>query len=136
MGGAAIIGASVYVGFTRLDIEVEENAYEAGLQFDAARKKQNELGWRVELPRNVKAGAVVIPVDVKDAHGKAVQEAAVELQIYRMGDRKVRTYRCTSSADGRYTADVNLDRPGYWAARIRVDRRNDSLRFDDTINVQ
>jgi len=135
LGGFVIVGVSIYIGIAKRDVEVEDNAYEAGLKYDAVNKRETELGWRVELPRNVKSGSGVLAVKVVDAKGAAVTGAAVNLRLHRMGDSRVQSYRCAAS-EGRYTVAVNLDSPGYWEAMVRVDRQDDSQHFNNTFFVQ
>lgn len=136
LGGIGIIAASVAVGIAVRDGEVEENAYEAGLRFDATMKRETELGWRVELPRSVRSGSVVIPVDVLDRNGSGVRDATVNIELGRMGGHETRTYPCSSIGIGRYVADVKLDTPGYWEANVRVAKKSDSIRFNEKIYVQ
>lgn len=135
LGGFVIVGVSIYIGIVKRDVEIEDNAYEAGLKYDSVNKRQAELGWRVELPRNVKSGSGVLAVKVVDAKGAAVTGAVVNLRLHRMGDPRVRSYSC-AAGDGRYTVAVNLDSPGYWEAMVRVDRRDDSQHFNNTFFVQ
>ncbi len=130
----SIIGASLAIGISMRDVEVEDNAYEAGLHFDQACKQQAALGWRVDLPREIKSGNPAIPIDVLDRRGGPIRDAEVVLELSRRGGHDVQAYRCTG--DGRYWADVSVTASGYWDARIRVTRQNDSLRFEDTIYVQ
>lgn len=135
LGGFVIVGVSIYIGIAKRDVEVEDNAYEAGLKYDAVNKREAELGWRVELPRSIKSGAGVLAVKVVDGNGTPVTGAAVNLQLHRMGDHQVKSYQCASS-EGRYTAAVNLISPGYWEAMVRVDHQNDSQHFNNTFYVQ
>jgi hypothetical protein len=135
LGGFAIVGVSIYAGVVARDVEVEDNAYEAGLRYDSVNKREAELGWRVELPRNIKSGAGILDVKVLDAKGATVTDAVVNLRLHRMGDPRVRSYRC-AAGEGRYTVAVNLDSPGYWEAMVRVDRQDDSQHFNNTFFVQ
>jgi len=136
LGGIGIVAASVAVGIAVRDDEVEQNAYEAGLRFDATMKRQAQLGWRVELPRNIRTGSVVIPVDVLDRNGVAVRNATVNIELSRRGGHETQTYPCSTIGNGRYAADVNLKTPGYWDANVRVARQGDALHFNETIYVQ
>ncbi len=134
IGAMGIIGASLAVGISTRDVEIEDNAYEAGLHYDQACKRKAELGWQVHLPRTVTAGSSVIPVEVHDRTGAKIRDADVVLELDRRGSHDVRAYRCTNN--GRYEAAVKLDTPGYWDARIQVTRRNDTIRFEEAIYVQ
>jgi len=135
LGGFIIVGVSIYIGIAKRDVEVEDNAYEAGLKYEAVTKRKTELGWRVELPRSVKSGAGELAVKVLDAKGDSVTGATVQLRIHRLGDPRVRSYQCSNS-EGRYTTAVNLDSPGYWEAMVQVDHQNDTQHFNNTIYVQ
>jgi len=134
-GVMLIVGASIYIGISLRDVEVEENAYEAGLKYEAVNKREAELGWRVELPRSVKSGVEVMTVKVVDSNGAPVTGAVVQLRLHRMGDHRMQSYQC-ANGEGHYTAAVNLDSPGYWEAMVRVDRQNDSQQFNNRIYVQ
>jgi nitrogen fixation protein FixH len=137
LGGFVIIGGSVYIGYSLRDGEVVDNAYEAGIRFDETVKKQAQLGWQVDLPRTVNAAkedVSIVTVSVKDRVGKALKDATVSLEVNRMGSTSVRTYQC-SGGNGRYTAPVAFDAPGYWEARVHVARGEDTIRVDDTINI-
>jgi nitrogen fixation protein FixH len=138
IAGFGIVGASVYVGYALRDGEVVDNAYEAGIKFDEATKKQAQLGWQVELPRTMstaKEDVTIMTVLVKERDGKGLTDATVLLELNRMGNRIVRTYQCSGGSNGRYTASVVFDEPGYWETRVHVARRGDSLTFDDNINI-
>jgi len=138
LGGFIIIGASVYIGHAVIDTEVVDNAYESGLKFDETLKRQKELGWTVELPRMLHVGktdSAEVTVSVKDRTGMALKDAMVERVLNRMGSRNIRTYKCTGGKEGLYATQVNFDATGYWEAKVRVAHLNDSLIFDDKINV-
>jgi nitrogen fixation protein FixH len=138
LGGFAIIGASVYIGYAVIDTEVVANAYEAGLKFEETIKRQKELGWTVELPRLLHAGntdSTEVTATVKDRTGAALSGATVEVELNRMGSRNIRTYKCTGGKEGLYATQVNFDATGYWEAKVRVAHLNDSLIFDEKINV-
>jgi len=135
LGGMIIVSVSIYIGIAKRDVEVEDNAYEAGLKYDAVNRREAELGWRVELPQRVKSGSGVMAVKVVDAKGAMVTGAAVNLRLHRMGDHQVQSYRC-ATGEGQYTVAVNLDSPGYWEAMVRVDRQNDSQQFNNMFYVQ
>jgi nitrogen fixation protein FixH len=137
LGGFMIIGGSVYIGYSLRDGEVVNDAYESGIHFDETIKKQAQLGWRVELPRTLKTGkedVSILAVAVKDRSGRGLKNATVSLEMNRMGSRSVRTYQCTG-ADGRYTVPIAFDAPGYWETRVHIARGEDTLTFDDTINI-
>jgi len=136
LGGIGIVAASVAVGIAVRDQEVEENAYEAGLHYDAALKREAALGWRVELPRNVRSGEVVIPVDVLDRNGAAIPDATVDLELSRAGGHAPRIYRCSGIGNGRYAADVKLEESGCWEATVHVARKGDTIRFNEKIYAQ
>ncbi len=136
IGGTSIIGASIAIGISVRDVEVEENAYEAGLKYDQTLKRKAELGWQVNVPANLKSGTVALPVDVLDGSGTVLQNAVVSVELSRTGGHQAKTYSCSNTTDGRYVAEVNLDAPGYWDAWVRVDRLKDSLRFNRRIFVQ
>jgi nitrogen fixation protein FixH len=136
--GLVIIGSSVYIGYAVRDVEVVDNAYEAGLKFDEIAKKRSELGWNVELPRTIrvqKATSSVVTVSVTDRVGAALRGATVDLELNRMGSREVRTYRCNVGKEGRYSAPVVFNKTGYWEARVHIARSGDSLVFDEQIDV-
>ena len=130
----SIIGASIAIGISSRDVEVEDNAYEAGLHFDQTSRRKAELAWQVTMPRSLKTGNAVIPIDVVDRTGAMLHDAEVVLELDRRGGHEVHAYRCTG--DKRYLASVQLDTPGYWDARVQVTRGNDSVRFEDAIYVQ
>ena len=138
IGGLVIIGASVYIGYAVRDREVVDNAYEAGLKFDEVAKKKEELGWKVELPRVLHVGAgesAVVMVVITDRAGAGLANATVDIDLNRMGNRQVRTFHCTADKAGRYSVPVHFEAPGYWDVRVHVARLQDSLVFDDQINI-
>lgn len=136
IGGLLIVGVSIYAGIAARDVEVEDNAYEAGLRYDQTRKREAELGWCVSMPRSIRTGKASIPVDVIDRASAPIRDAAVEVELSRRGGHQARTYRCSGSGDGRYKVAAKFDEPGYWDARVRVTRQGDSLRFEKTMHVQ
>jgi len=138
LGGFVIIGASVYIGYVVRDGEVVDNAYEAGLKFDEVAKRRQELGWNVELPRSLHVGkeeSAVVTVMVTDRTGSGLNDATVDIDLNRMGNRHIRTFHCVADKAGRYSVPVHFDAPGYWEARVHVARLQDALIFDDHINV-
>lgn len=135
--GFGIVAFSIYTGVAVRDMEVADNAYETGLKFDEIARKHKELGWKVELPRTLRAGAAeatTVTVSVTGRSG-AVPGATVDVTLNRMGSRNAKTYRCSGGKDGRYTASATFDAPGYWDARVRVAHQGESLTFDDQINI-
>jgi nitrogen fixation protein FixH len=131
-----VIGASVAIGILSRDIEVEENAYEAGLHFDHVRHRQAALGWKVELPRNANRGETELVIRVLDRDNAGLGNASVELQLSRMGEHRVSTYQCVGTGNGGYRAHVGFDRAGYWDAQVLVRSKNDTLSYSDKIDVQ
>jgi nitrogen fixation protein FixH len=136
IGGLCITGASIYVGIGKRDVEVEENAYDAGLRYDEMIKKKEALGWKIEVPKTLKVGDQRLDVGLFDSNGRGIPDATVELRLYRRGGNSIRKYRCTVRGSGHYSAMIQLDTPGYWDVREEVERAGDSVRFDNTIYVQ
>ncbi len=130
----SIIGASIAIGISHRDIEVEDNAYEAGLHFDQACRRKAELGWQVRVPHDLKAGSAAIPVEVIDRSGAPLRDATVVLELDHRGGHEVHTYRC--AGNGPYRAEVTLEASGFWDTRVQVSREKDSIRFEDTVYVQ
>jgi hypothetical protein len=133
-----MIGSSVYIGYTHRDGEVADNAYETALKFDEINKRKQELGWKVELPRVLNMGngdSIMVTAVITDRSGAGLSDASVDIDLNRMGDRQVRTFHCISDKAGRYSVPVHFYAPGYWEARVHVACRQDSLMFDDQINV-
>jgi len=136
LGGMGIIGASIAVGVSHRDVEVVDNAYASGLKFDQARKRAEELGWKVELPRSFPKGDAGLELVARDRSGAALSNARVTLRTFRLGTRAVQTCDCTSRGEGRYAAPVRFDAAGLWSAQVQVSVNNDSVVFENNISVQ
>lgn len=136
LGGMGIIGASIAVGVAKRDVEVVDNAYETGLKYDQTRKRGEQLGWKVELPRTVPRGDAGLQLTVRDRSGSALPGAQVTIRTFRLGDRKVQTCDCVNRGDGRYAAPVRFDAAGSWATEVRVAMNDDVQIFENTISVQ
>lgn len=134
--GMGIIGASIAVGVAHRDLEVVENAYETGLKYDQVRKRSEELGWKVDLPRVLQRNDAGLDMTVRDGSGAALPNARVTLRTFRLGTRNVQTYECVSRGEGRYTAPVRFDAAGSWSAEVRVAVQDDDQLFENTISVQ
>ena len=135
-GGFAIIGASVYIGIEKRDVVVEENPYDAGIGFEHAMKRKAELGWQVKFPGVLKKGESELVVTVNDKDGKAIKDAAVELQLNRLGTPELKEYKLSGNGGGQYTAMVKLDEAGYWDVSAHVASAHEVVRYDDRIHVQ
>jgi len=136
LGGMGIIGASIAVGVATRDVEVVDNAYEAGLKFDQVRKRTEELGWKVELPRSLSKGEGGLELTAVDRSGAALSDAQVTLRTFKLGTRAVQTYQCANRGGGRYAATVRFDSAGAWSAQVQVALKGDSVLFENTISVQ
>lgn len=136
IGGLSIIGASIYVGIQKRDVEVEDNAYNAGLKYDETMKMKERLGWTIELPKTMTSGAAQLRMRLLDGKGAGIEGATVELFINKRGEHTVYKSKCVGSGNGLYTAAVRLNTPGCWEVRAEAARSGDTLRFDNTIYVQ
>lgn len=130
-----IIGASIAVGVSHRDVEVVENAYEAGLQFDHLCKRKAELAWQVEVPRKATKGDAGLELTVRDQSGKAIPNARVSVRAFRLGTRAEQTVACVSRGNGRYAAPLRFDADGAWNAVVEVAANDDVLTFENTVSV-
>lgn len=136
LGGMGITGASIAVAVAKRDVVVVENAYETGLHYDQARKRSEELGWNVEIPRSVSRNEAGLEVTVRDSSGTALQNVRVTLRTFRLGTRDVQTYFFKNQGEGRYAAPVLFDAAGAWSAEVRVAVNDDLQVFENTISVR
>jgi len=136
LGGMGIIGASIAVGVAKRDVEVVDNAYETGLKYDQTRKRGEELGWKVELPRSFPRGDAGVELTVRDRTGAALTKARVTLRAFRLGTRDLQIRECVNRGNGTYAALVRFDSAGSWAAEARVAMNDDVQVFNNTISVQ
>lgn len=136
LGGMGITGASIAVAVAKRDVVVVENAYETGLQYDQMRKRTEELGWKVDLPRSVPRSEAGLEMTVRDRANAALPNARVTLRTFRLGTRNQQTYECVSRGEGRYRAPVRFDAAGSWSAEVRVAVKDDIQVFENTISVQ
>lgn len=134
--GFVIIGASVYIGYERRDVVVEDNPYDAGIEFEHSLKRKAELGWQVKFPYALKKGADQLVVTVSDKDGKDIDNASIKLLVNRLGYPEVTEYKLSGNGHGQYTAMVKLDAAGYWDVSAYVERAHDSVRFDQRIQAQ
>ncbi|MGD0280813.1 MAG: FixH family protein [Dissulfurispiraceae bacterium] len=136
IGGFVIIGASIYIGIQKRDVVVEENPYDAGIEYEHALKIKAELGWQVKFPEALMKGERQLVVTVNDKNGKAIKDASIKLQLNRLGYPELQEYKLSGNGNGQYTAMVKLDAAGYWDVSAYVENARDSVRYDDRIYVQ
>lgn len=135
LGGMAIIGASIVVGISHRDVEIVENAYEAGLRFDEQRRRFAERGWKIELPRTLQTGDRNVAIVVRDRTGAGLADARVALRMFRTGTNAVLYLECANIGGGRYSAPVRFDAQGSWSVQVRVQSNGDSDVSDHVIDV-
>lgn len=135
LGGMAIIGATLAIGMATRDVQVVENAYEEGLNYDRTRKRADELGWKVEMSRDLQQGAEGLDMTVRDRSGAGVPNARVTLRAFLQGGRELQTCDCLNEGNGRYRAPVRLNTPGSWTALVRVAVKEDIQSFENAVRV-
>lgn len=102
-------------------------------------EQQRNLGWTVEvkgldaLHEDVPAMAVVT---VKDKQGKAVQDAKVTLDLWRMANSADdRRLGLAAQGDGDYATQLTLADAGNWIAEIYIERGRDSYLIQQPVIV-
>jgi len=136
LGGMGIIAATIAVGVSHRDVEVVENAYEAGLKYDQVRKRAEALGWSVVIPKSAPRGDAGLELVVLDKNGGALSDAQVRLRTYRLGTGKLQSCECVSRGNGRYSAPVRFDDAGIWTADVMVAVNADVQVFEKSISVR
>jgi len=131
-------GALVWVATRPNSPRPIESYYEAARAWDAdeaVAEASRELGWavRYELPADVPhVAGMPRPVDVHvaDREGHPVTGLAGTLFAVRPSDTRLNQSGALTALPqraGSYRTLIRLDAPGTW--ELRVDARNDSLRF-------
>ncbi len=134
IAGLGIISASIYIGYSVRDVDVVDNAYEAGLKFDVSRHEKERLGWRVKVPVSLATDKHMLTIELTDNKGIGIPDAEVSLAMNRMGDRPVTTYQCRTEGNGRYRAPV-VEAPGYYEVQVQARRGTDSVTFDESLDI-
>ncbi len=92
-----------------------ENSYVASQQFDALRKAQIGLGWRLGI--DYRDGELVL--GFVDASGRPVKPAKLEVVVGRATERKDDVEPEFDYIDGSFRAPLDLV-PGIWEIRLRA----------------
>ncbi|MCL4456137.1 MAG: FixH family protein [Nitrospirae bacterium] len=136
LAGMGVIALSIVVGVSHRDAVVEDDPYEAGLRFDRTLKRQMELGWKLKVPPFVREGNNRLVASISDRDGRAVDVAAVELLVSRMGSPRIDRYNALNIGNGRYQAAVVFNGTGYWEVKARVIAVSDTIVFDNKVYVE
>lgn len=134
--GMGIIALSIAVGVLHRDVVVEDDPYEAGLRFDRTLKRQMELGWKLKVPLSVREDDKRFVATISDRDGRAVDGAAVELLVNRMGSPRIERYKAMNIGNGKYQAAVVFNGTGYWEVKARVILASDTIVFDNKVYVE
>jgi nitrogen fixation protein FixH len=112
-----IIGLDVWfatLAFRTRSGDVASNPYEAGIAFNqtlAQRRREAELGWRVEAELNPPG---IIALTVRDRTGAALEGLAIDGRLTRPATNAgQRTLLFKAEGSGRYVADAGA-LPGAW----------------------
>ncbi|HAK87817.1 MAG TPA: hypothetical protein DHV16_09425 [Nitrospiraceae bacterium] len=133
--GMGVIALSIVVGVSQRDAVVEDDPYEAALNFDRTLKRYMELGWKVKVPPSVREGDNPFVVSIFDRDGRAVEGSAVELLVSRMGSPRIDRYKALNIGNGKYRAAVVFNGTGYWEVKARVTLGSDTVAFDNKVYV-
>ncbi len=133
--GLGIVAASVWMGVEKRDVQVEENPYDAGLQYDEKLKKYEELGWKIEIPKEIRSGERWLAVGLFDKYGRPLKDAQMECLISTHGRPDQARTSCTHRGEGFYQCAVKPGASGYLNVRVTADRASDTMRFDNIVIV-
>ena len=130
------MAASVSIGIMKRDIQVEDSPYEAGLRYDETLRRYAKLGWKVDLPKEAKAGEKMLNIRLLDGKGRPIEDAGVNCLINRCELSDVVSTTCGHTVDGYYKCPVDFDGPGCRDVRVNVGRAADNMVFDEKIIVE
>lgn len=129
-----IMAGLVWTSILMRDVTVVEHPYEAAINYDATQKKYAELGWKVVTPASANKGEL-LNVTVYDRNGVAMDNAAVEFMLNRIGSPDIKKYRAELTEHGRYGVHADFSSKGCWELRVNVTRGKDTLSYDSKIQV-
>jgi len=135
LAGLGIVAASVWIGVEKRDVQVEENPYDAGLQYDERLRRYAELGWKIEIPKEIRAGERWLAVGLFDRDGRPMKDAKMECLIATHGKADLMRTTCTHRGEGFYQCAVKPAASGYLNVRVNASRANDTMRFDNIVIV-
>lgn len=134
-GGLIVILLSLGAGIAMREVTVVEHPYEDGLKFDALRKRQTDLGWKVVAPLSLK-NKEQLNVGIFDKDGVPLNGASVEFAVNRMGSPTSKKYRAAQADHGGFGAPVEFSSHGYWEVRVNVTRGDETLSYDRRIQIE
>lgn len=134
--GANVVGTAtmVFVAAADKTSAVEPQFYDKAVKWNeqsALLRRAGELNWAFEpsvgAQRDAK-GRRELTLQLRTAEGVALAGARVELEAFHQADSGHRVQSTLEDrGEGRYTARVAADRPGYWELRFKVTRGPESL---------
>lgn len=130
---AAMVGTGV--GFWRLakanpDALVVADAYRAGIAYGIdqhAIARARALGWQLDVRTRPAAAGVRVAVTLRDAAGRAVEDARVALRRERPAEGGLDVDVPLVRDAGTWRGEVELPRPGRWRLVARAERGDEAL---------
>lgn len=125
----AINGFFIIKSITSFDGLVEDNYYEKGLKYDETIRRNQRLGWDIELYfTGINTGAQnIAKVVILDSKGKPVEGASVHITLKRPAtSRYDRDFGLVSSGYA-YHGAVTVPAIGIWDFAVRAERGSDRL---------
>src|SRR4051812_16261885 len=97
----SIIGTCLWTGIAMREVTVVDHPYEDGLKYDATQKRYADLGWKVVVPPSLNQDGQ-LKVSMYDRNGAAMDGAAVEFVLNRIGSPEIRKYKAAQVERGKY----------------------------------
>jgi nitrogen fixation protein FixH len=133
--GLASVIVTILVGTTTFDGTVENDPYEAGLQWDAKQRDRRESGWSVSLEtRSISVGGNELRVSIADRQGRPLSAVSVALMLASSSSSRYdHVYAMERVRDGIFQGAVEIPRRGTWYVRILVTQGRTTITFEDVL---
>lgn len=138
LAGLAAVAGSIVVGVKSFDGTVTENPYEAGLRWDDAQKKMQELGWTFEiLNKEFITGENDVLISIFDKYNMPLAPTEIELSISRPATETYnKKFEINQMKEGVFSSQLNFPMFGFWDIGIHVMSGGDALRFEKRVFVK
>lgn len=135
--GLGAVVATIWIGASVREETVVARPYEDGLGYDAEGRARAALGLAVSLADEApETGTARLSFAVADRHGRAVEDAAVAVELSRPETSRERhAAAARAEGGGRYAADLAFPAPGPWDVRFEVRRGAERVRLERRVTA-